>query len=201
MADLGPGTMPRGKYPESPAPAGSHALISRTPTPGGMLHANLGLPRPPPRNFQPPLPQQPPKQTQQRPHAKFPIPPPPATARARPDKKEKTRPERPGFPEAVHTPLTRWGNYIIKIPDVSHFLPPSPKKTVPPPPATARARPCKRESPARNSGWAFMRRCTRPYSMGELYYKNPGYQPFSAKTIGTYIPIAARGYLSSRPPP
>ena len=63
MADLGPGTMPRGKYPESPAPAGSHALISRTPTPGGMLHANLGLPRPPPRNFQPPLPQQPSKQT------------------------------------------------------------------------------------------------------------------------------------------
>ena len=59
MADLGPGTMPRGKYPESPAPAGSHALISRTPTPGGMLHANLGLPRPPPRNFQPPLPQPP----------------------------------------------------------------------------------------------------------------------------------------------
>ena len=58
MADLGPGTMPRGKYPESPAPAGSHALISRTPPPGGMLHANLGLPRPPPRNFQPPLPQQ-----------------------------------------------------------------------------------------------------------------------------------------------
>ena len=56
MADLGPGTMPRGKYPESPAPAGSHALISRTPTPGGMLHANLGLPQPPPRNFQPPLP-------------------------------------------------------------------------------------------------------------------------------------------------
>ena len=52
MADLGPGTMPRGKYPESPAPAGSHALISRTPTPGGMLHANPGLPRPPPRNFQ-----------------------------------------------------------------------------------------------------------------------------------------------------
>ena len=48
MADLGPGTMPRGKYPESPAPAGSHALISRTPTLGGMLHANLGLPRPPP---------------------------------------------------------------------------------------------------------------------------------------------------------
>ena len=68
VADLGPGTMPRGKYPESPAPAGSHALISRTPTPGGMLHANLGLPRPPPRNFQPPLPQQPPKQTQQRRH-------------------------------------------------------------------------------------------------------------------------------------
>ena len=61
VADLRPGTMPRGKYPESPAPAGSHALISRTPTPGGMLHANLGLPRPPPRNFQPPLPQQPPK--------------------------------------------------------------------------------------------------------------------------------------------
>ena len=60
--------MPRGKYPESPAPAGSHALISRTPTPGGMLHANLGLPQPPPRNFQPPLPQQPPKQTQQRRH-------------------------------------------------------------------------------------------------------------------------------------
>ena len=59
VADLGPGTMPRGKYPESPAPAGSHALISRTPTPGGMLHANLGLPRPPPRNFQPPLPQPP----------------------------------------------------------------------------------------------------------------------------------------------
>ena len=56
VADLGHGTMPRGKYPESPAPAGSHALISRTPTPGGMLHANLGLPRPPPRNFQPPLP-------------------------------------------------------------------------------------------------------------------------------------------------
>ena len=56
VADLGPGTMPRGKYPESPAPAGSHALISRTPTPGGMLHANLGPPRPPPRNFQPPLP-------------------------------------------------------------------------------------------------------------------------------------------------
>ena len=48
MADLGPGTMPRGKYPESPARAGSHALISRTPPPGGMLHANLGLPRPPP---------------------------------------------------------------------------------------------------------------------------------------------------------
>ena len=68
VANLGPGTMPRGKYPESPAPAGSHALISRTPTPGGMLHANLGLPRPPPRNFQPPLPQQPPKQTQQRRH-------------------------------------------------------------------------------------------------------------------------------------
>ena len=63
MADLGSGTMPRGKYPESPAPAGSHALISRTPTPGGMLHANLGLPRPPPRNFQPPLPQPPSKQT------------------------------------------------------------------------------------------------------------------------------------------
>ena len=60
VADLGPGTMPRGKYPESPAPAGSHALVSRTPTPGGMLHANLGLPRPPPRNFQPPLPQLPP---------------------------------------------------------------------------------------------------------------------------------------------
>ena len=56
VAELGPGTMPRGKYPESPAQAGSHALISRTPTPGGMLHANLGLPRPPPRNFQPPLP-------------------------------------------------------------------------------------------------------------------------------------------------
>ena len=56
VADLRPRTMPRGKYPESPAPAGSHALISRTPTPGGMLHANLGLPRPPPRNFQPPLP-------------------------------------------------------------------------------------------------------------------------------------------------
>ena len=56
VADLGPGTMPRGKYPESPAPAGSHALISRTPPPGGMLHANLGLPRLPPRNFQPPLP-------------------------------------------------------------------------------------------------------------------------------------------------
>ena len=56
VADLGPGTMPRGKYPESPAPAGSHTLISRTPTPGGMLHANLGLPRPPPRNFQPSLP-------------------------------------------------------------------------------------------------------------------------------------------------
>ena len=35
-----------------PLPAGSHALISRTPTPGGMLHVNLGLPRPPPRNFQ-----------------------------------------------------------------------------------------------------------------------------------------------------
>ena len=68
VADLRPGTMPRGKYPESPAQAGSHALISRTPTPGGMLHANLGLPRPPPRNFQPPLPQQPPKQTQQRRH-------------------------------------------------------------------------------------------------------------------------------------
>ena len=60
--------MPRGKYPESPAQAGSHAIISRTPTPGGMLHANFGLPRPPPRNFQPPLPQQPPKQTQQRRH-------------------------------------------------------------------------------------------------------------------------------------
>ena len=56
VADLRPGTMPRGKYPESPAPAGSHALISRTPTPGGMLHANLGPPRPTPRNFQPPLP-------------------------------------------------------------------------------------------------------------------------------------------------
>ena len=56
VANFRPGTMPRGKYPESPAPAGSHALISRTPTPGGMLHANLGLPRPPPRNFQPPLP-------------------------------------------------------------------------------------------------------------------------------------------------
>ena len=68
VADLGPGTMPRGKYPESPAPAGSHALISRTPPPGGMLHANLGLPRPPPRNFQPPLRQQPSKQTQQRRH-------------------------------------------------------------------------------------------------------------------------------------
>ena len=37
VADLGPGTMPRGKYPESPAPAGSHALISRTPTPGGII--------------------------------------------------------------------------------------------------------------------------------------------------------------------
>ena len=67
VADLGPGTMPRGKYPESPAPAGSHALISRTPTPGGMLHANLGLPRPPPRNFQPPLPQQLPVQPQKNP--------------------------------------------------------------------------------------------------------------------------------------
>ena len=55
VADLGPGTMPRGKYPESPARAGSHALISRTPTPGGMLHANLGLPRPPPRAFQAPM--------------------------------------------------------------------------------------------------------------------------------------------------
>ena len=71
---LGPGTMPRGKYPESPAPAGSHALISRTPTPGGMLHApsggaaNLGLPRPPPRNFQPPLPQRLPIQPQKNPH-------------------------------------------------------------------------------------------------------------------------------------
>ena len=68
VADLGPGTMPRGKYPESPAPAGSHALISRTPTPGGMLHANLGLPRPPPRNFQPPLPQRLPIQPQKNPH-------------------------------------------------------------------------------------------------------------------------------------
>ena len=63
VANFRPGTMPRGKYPESPAPAGSHALISRTPTPGGMLHANLGLPRPPPRNFQPPLPQPPAAQT------------------------------------------------------------------------------------------------------------------------------------------
>ena len=86
MADLGPGTMPRGKYPESPAPAGSHALISRaenirnasglprpsrTPTPGGMLHANLGLPRPLPRNFQPPLPQQPSKQTATTPPSSF----------------------------------------------------------------------------------------------------------------------------------
>ena len=53
--------------PESPAPAGSHALISRTPTPGGMLHANLGLPRPPPRNFQPPLPQRLPVQPQKNP--------------------------------------------------------------------------------------------------------------------------------------
>ena len=42
VADLGPGTMPRGKYPESPAPAGSHALISRTPTPGGMLQPISG---------------------------------------------------------------------------------------------------------------------------------------------------------------
>ena len=67
VADLGPGTMPRGKYPESPAPAGSHALISRTPTPGGVLHANLGLPRPPPRNFQPPLPQRLPVQPQKNP--------------------------------------------------------------------------------------------------------------------------------------
>ena len=67
VADLRPGTMPRGKYPESPAPAGSHALISRTPTPGGMLHANLGLPRPPPRNFQPPLPQRLPVQPQKNP--------------------------------------------------------------------------------------------------------------------------------------
>ena len=72
MADLGPGTMPRGKYPESPAPAGSHALISRTPTPGGMLHANLGLPRPPPRNFQPSLPQRLPVQPQKNPPNKKP---------------------------------------------------------------------------------------------------------------------------------
>ena len=33
VADLRPGTMPRGKYPESPAQAGSHALISITPPP------------------------------------------------------------------------------------------------------------------------------------------------------------------------
>ena len=47
MADLGPGTMPRGKYPESPAPAGSHALISRTPIPGGMLQPISGCHDPP----------------------------------------------------------------------------------------------------------------------------------------------------------
>ena len=81
VADLRPGTMPRGKYPESPAPAGSHALISRTPTPGGMLHANLGLPRPPPRNFQPPLPQRLPVQPQKNPPNQKPprsVPPHPA---------------------------------------------------------------------------------------------------------------------------
>ena len=66
----------RGKYPESPAPAGSHALISRTPTPGGMLHANLGLPRPPPRNPSPPATAL--KQTQKRPpKPKTPSPAPP----------------------------------------------------------------------------------------------------------------------------
>ena len=33
VANFRPGTMPRGKYPESPAQAGYHALISRTPPP------------------------------------------------------------------------------------------------------------------------------------------------------------------------
>ena len=63
VADLGPGTMPRGKYPESPAPAGSHAVISRTPTPGGMLHANLGLLTTSPSQLSTSPPQQPSKQT------------------------------------------------------------------------------------------------------------------------------------------
>ena len=177
VADLRPGTMPRGKYPESPAPAGSHALISRTPTPGGMLHANLGLPRPPPRNFQPPLPQQPPKQTQQRRHNVPPV--------------QSLRDSAAATPVGCaawqttssfrNLPRQRAGSPATALSEI-HTTPPR-KIPRPAAPATGRARPCKRESPARNSGWAFMRRCTRPYSIGELYRKNTGCQPFSPAAL------------------
>ena len=235
VADLRPGTMPRGKYPESPAPAGSHALISRTPTPGGMLHANLGLPRPPPRNFQPPLPQQPPKQTQQRRHnvppvqslrdsaaatpvgcaawqttssfrnlprqragspatalseihttppRKIPRPAAPATGRARPCIKGKPSPNFGlGFHEAVHTPLLD-GGIISQKYRMSAIFSRGPQKN-PPLPRPAQpgelARTKKRKPGLK--GRASLRRCTAPYSMGELYCKNLGCQPFLTKII------------------
>ena len=110
MADLGPGTMPRGKYPESPARAGSHAVISRTPTPGGMLHANLGLPRPPPRNFQPPFPQQPSKQTATAPPTKQKIKAPRAAAPEHVKKSPKPKPPRAVSPETARRRMTTPGH-------------------------------------------------------------------------------------------
>ena len=132
MADLGPGTMPRGKYPESPAPAGSHALISRTPTPGGMLHANLGLPRPPPRNFQPPLPRFPSRLSPRRMsgttvgrilshplprrHAWLAGPPANTCPRNRPQNKRQQRPPtKPKTPRAV----TLWRHACLTTPVVN----------------------------------------------------------------------------------
>ena len=132
MADLGPGTMPRGKYPESPAPAGSHALISRTPTPGGMLHANLGLPRPPPRNFPPPLPRFPSRLSPRpisgttvgrilshplpRRHAWLAGPPANTCPRNRPQNKRQQRPPtKPKNPRAV----TLWRHACLTTPVVN----------------------------------------------------------------------------------
>ena len=116
VADLRPETMPRGKYPESPAPAGSHALISRTPTPGGMLHANLGLPRPPPRNFQPPLPQ------------------PPSNKRKRIPQTELFQTSSPAPPQGG-VPSTLWRHACLTTPVVKPSPPQSPSKqtaTAPP---------------------------------------------------------------------
>ena len=61
VADLGPGTMPRGKYPESPKRqrAPTPLFPERRPGRHAPCQSRQQLPRPPPRNFQPPLPQPP----------------------------------------------------------------------------------------------------------------------------------------------